>query len=70
MTDFYSSDLSVPGHTCIVSYNAGSKSRTLTCDPHGFVATVPPGRWADKQERDAWQNHLDETPDSNQDGAA
>jgi hypothetical protein len=61
MSDFHNFDLSVPGHTCVVSYNAGSKSRTLTCDPCGFVATVPLGRAAAKQERDAWQAHLDQT---------
>lgn len=58
---FIDDELSVPGHTALVSHNHNTGAQGLNCDDCGeHLGRFVPDRWRGKQIRDAWQKHLDE----------
>lgn len=59
--DFIDDQLSVPGHTALVSYNHNTRAQALSCDECGDrLGRFVPDRWREKHIRDAWKKHLDQ----------
>lgn len=56
---FVDDQLSVPGHTALVSHNHNTGAQSLSCDDCGqHLGRFVPDRWREKHTRDAWQEHL------------
>jgi hypothetical protein len=59
--DFNDSELSVAGHTALISYNHNTGAQSLACDEcDKNLGRFVPGRWREKHIRDTWQQHLTE----------
>lgn len=59
--DFVDTELSVPGHTALVSFNHNTRAQSLSCeecDEH--LGRFVPERWREKHIRDAWGKHLEQ----------
>lgn len=56
---FVDDELSVPGHTALVTYNHSTRARSLSCDDCGDrLGRFEPDRWVAKQIREAWEKHI------------
>lgn len=53
------SELSLPGHTALVTTVHQTRTVSLHCDDcPAYLGSFSPGRWIDKQIARAWTSHL------------
>lgn len=58
--DFADDQLSVPGHTALVTHNHNTGAQSLGCDDCGVhLGRFVPDRWREKHIREAWKKHLE-----------
>ncbi len=57
--DFVDDELSIPGHTALVTHNHNTGAQSLSCDECAEnLGRFESARWRDKHIRDAWNRHV------------
>lgn len=59
VSDVVHTDLTVPGHTALMSYNHNTRKRSLSCyECAAYLGTLQSARWIDKHFAEMWAKHL------------